>query len=90
MPDQRQLPTVSEDLTQEGDRIRFLLHRDGVESTIAWVRRTLRSYRAAVLDKRHFASSRPYRRGFIKSYCEFKRWLRSMHAYGPDRRASGQ
>ena len=34
----------------EDDRIRFLLERDGLKATIAWVWRTLRIYRAAVLD----------------------------------------
>ncbi len=67
---------------REDHRIRFLLQRDGESATAAWVRRTLKSYRAAVLDKKHYASSPDYRRGFIESYCDFKRWLAQMHAYG--------
>jgi hypothetical protein len=59
----------------EEDRIRFLLQRDGLEPTIAWVTRTRRIYRTAVLDKGHFASSGVFRRRFIESYCAFKRWL---------------
>lgn len=74
----------------EEGRIRFLLQRDGVAATIAWVQRTLRIYRAAVLDRGHFASSNVFRRRFIESYCDFKRWLQHMNAYGPSRRPSGQ
>ena len=68
-------------VTEEG-RIRFLLGRDGEAETIAWVRRALRIYRAAVLGKPHYARSSVFRRGFIESYCDFKRWLCRMHAYG--------
>jgi hypothetical protein len=67
---------------REEHRIRFLLQRDGLPATIAWVRRTLRIYRIAVLDKSHYASSSVFRKGFIESYCDFKRWLREAHAYG--------
>lgn len=56
-------------------RIGFLLQRDGLEATIAWVRRTVRIYRRAVLDERNYASTQEYRRAFIRAYCEFKRWL---------------
>ncbi len=66
----------------EEARIRFLLERDGVENTIKWVARTLRVYRAAVLNKHHFASRDEYRRLFIESYCDFRRWLTHMHKYG--------
>lgn len=68
-------------MPEEG-RIRFLLERDGPEATVAWVGRTLRIYRAAVLDRSHYASTDSYRRGFIESYCEFKRWL-ARHAPRP-------
>jgi hypothetical protein len=37
----------------------------------------MRIYRKAVLNRHHFASSSEYRRGFIESYCDFKRWLAS-------------
>ena len=39
----------------------------------------MRIYRSAVLNRRHFASTAEYRRQFIESYCEFKRWLAAMH-----------
>ena len=63
-------PTMSED-----GRIQFLLQRDGNAATVRWVGRTLRIYRAAVLDARHFASTDTYRRRYIRAYCAFKRWL---------------
>ncbi len=84
------LPEVREDQVSwnmkhnamdEEARIRFLLERDGLEATITWVWRTLRMYRAGVLDKRHHGSSAEFRRGFIESYCYFKRWLARMRAY---------
>lgn len=67
-------------MTHEGLRIEFLLRRDGLAPTLAWVRRTLRIYRAAALNKGHFASTDAYRRRFIGSYCDFKRWLTRMRA----------
>ena len=66
----------------EDHRIRFLLERDGRAATIAWVRRTQGIYRTAVLDKDHFASSELFRRRFIESYCDFKRWLTQVQADG--------
>ncbi len=66
-------------MSEEG-RIQFLLERDGPEATIAWVWRTLRIYRTAVLDKTHHASRDGFRRGFIESYCDFKQWLTRQHA----------
>lgn len=62
----------------EQRRIDFLLQRDGPEPTVAWVRRTLRIYRRAVLDDRHFAGRDEWRRKFIAGYCEFKRWLQAQ------------
>lgn len=59
----------------EHGRITFLLRRDGREATITWVVRTLGLYRRAVLAPGHFAGTPAYRRLFIQSYCDFKRWL---------------
>ncbi|MEO8600378.1 MAG: hypothetical protein ABI656_11170 [bacterium] len=59
----------------EVSRITFLIDRDGIDSAIEWVRRTLRIYRSSVLNRKHFASSHGYRRRFIESYLSFKRWL---------------
>ena len=73
----------SRTVTEDG-RIQFLLQRDGFETTVAWIQRTLRIYRGAVLDKGHHASTDGYRRGFIESYCDFKRWLARADARQPD------
>ena len=62
----------------EQGRIEFLIRRDGLEEAIEWVHHTMRIYRRAVLDKRHFASTGEYHRTFIESYCEFKRSLTAM------------
>lgn len=72
-------------MVSEESRIRFLRQRDGDAAAIAWVKRTLAIYRSAVLDKSHHASTAGFRRGYIESYCEFKRWLVLMHAYGTSR-----
>jgi hypothetical protein len=63
---------------EEPGRIEFLVRRDGVDAAVVLVDRTMRVYRRAVLDKRHFASASEYRRKFIEAYCEFKRWLRRV------------
>ena len=64
-------------MSEEG-RIALLVQRDGLEAAVEWVSRTLRIYRRAVLDKRHYASTPEYRQRFIESYCDFKRWLASV------------
>ncbi len=66
----------------ECGRIELMLRRDGLRTCAAWVTRTMRIYRRAVLDPEHFAHSEPYRRRFIASYCEFKRWLAAMGEVG--------
>lgn len=66
---------------REENRIRFLLQRDGLAATMVWVGRTLRIYRAAVLDKDHYAAGNGFRRSFIEAYCDFKRWLTAMHTH---------
>ncbi len=69
-----------ESVVSEEGRIRFLLERDGIEATVTCVGRTLRIYRTALLDRNHHAGRDGFRRGFIGSYCSFKRWLMQMHA----------
>lgn len=59
----------------ELNRINFLIARDGLSSTIEWIKRTIKIYRQAVLNKNHFASTREYRPKFIQSYVEFKLFL---------------
>jgi len=65
----------SEASSVEQERIDFLVRRDGTASAIVWVRRTMRIYRRAVLDKRHHASVPGFRHRFIVSYRTFKTWL---------------
>ncbi|HET7634092.1 MAG TPA: hypothetical protein VFK51_05120 [Burkholderiales bacterium] len=74
----RQPDTVA--LSKERDRIEFLVDRDGLAIAVTWVRRTMRLYREAVLDRTGFARTDLYRRGFIQSYCDFKRWLGRIDA----------
>ncbi len=66
----------------EASRIEFLLQRDGAAATLIWVRRTLAIYRRAVLDHRHFAHNTEYRREFIASCLDFRRWLAANGGYG--------
>ena len=56
-------------------RIAFLVKRDGEAVALAWVKRTLAIYRRAVLNPGHFASSPAYRRMFLASCADFRRWL---------------
>jgi len=62
-------------MTDERERIGFLLRRDGLSSTLRWVDQTMKIYRRAVLNKHHHASLPEYRRKYIQSYCDFKHWL---------------
>ena len=54
----------------------MLLERDGLEATRAWEKHTLGTYRRAVLDPSHFASRPEYRRMYLASCADFRRWLR--------------
>jgi len=60
----------------EEKRIGLLLARDGEQATREWVKRTLAVYRRAVLDPKHFASTGEYRRRFLASCADYRRWLR--------------
>lgn len=73
----------------EGNRIDFLVNRDGLESALESVRVILIVYRRAVLHSRkrghqnpHFASTPNYRETFIRSYAEFKKFLQLHNRYG--------
>jgi pimeloyl-ACP methyl ester carboxylesterase len=68
--------------------LQFILERDGTQVALDFARRTLASYRAAVLcsvkhqaAKPHFASTPDYRRGFIQSYLGFKAFI-AVHTLG--------
>jgi hypothetical protein len=67
----------------EAARLAFLVARDGETAALAWVRRTLAVYRRAVLDRAHFASTPGYRRGFLASCADFRRWLATRRRNDP-------
>ena len=69
-------PTVPAEHEAERDRIARVSARDGVEQARAWARRTLALYRTAVLDHDHYAHTPAYRRRFIASYLQLKRFAR--------------
>lgn len=59
----------------EAQRLALVEQRDGRDAARAFASRSLRIYRQAVLNPRHFAATPLYRRRFIESYLEFKRYL---------------
>ena len=59
----------------ESERIRFLLERDGLEATRAWVERTLAIYRQALADPRNYANDPSYKPLFERAVREFEEWL---------------
>ena len=72
----------------EASRIEFLLQRDGAAATLIWVGCTLAIYRRSVLDRGHFAHTAEYRRKFVASCLEFRRWLVANGGYGSGDTAS--
>lgn len=65
-------------LLREGQRIDFLVARDGEVQTRAWVARTLEIYRAAVQSPASHASHQPYRTLFEESVRDFEEWLGNL------------
>lgn len=59
----------------ESERIDFLLRRDGLEATRAWVERTLAIYRKALAEPRHYAADPVYKPRFERAVREFEGWL---------------
>lgn len=59
----------------ESERIEFLLQRDGLEATRAWVERTLTIYRQALADPRNYANDPSYKPLFEQAVREFEQWL---------------
>jgi len=67
----------------EQKRLAFIENRDGICYAVEFAKRTMNQYRTAVLTSRkrgfsrpHFASLQEYRRKFIESYCEFKKYIK--------------
>ena len=79
-------------MTEEA-RLKFVEDRDGVQGAIAFAKQGMHIYRTSVLQsakrgygvkgspfanmKPHHASQREYRRKFIESYLDFKRYVAS-------------
>ncbi len=76
-------PGATDPIEAERERIERVSARDGVEQARAWARRTLALYRTAVLDHEHYAHTAAYRRRFIESYLELKRFVRGVPAPTP-------
>jgi len=55
----------------ETSRIKYCLRHNGFKETLDFVKRTMHSYRAHILNK---DLSHQYRNGFIQSYLAFKRY----------------
>lgn len=67
---------ANDTLCPEGNRILFLIHRDGYDEAIAWSKRTKQIYRKALLNKSHHANKPLFRKSYIESYLALKRFTR--------------
>ncbi|HEX7043897.1 MAG TPA: hypothetical protein VF203_04715 [Burkholderiales bacterium] len=65
-------------MTDERKRIEFLLQRDGLEATRAWVRRTLDIYRDALRNQAGHAAAPDFRPLFEQAIRDYEEWLRSV------------
>jgi hypothetical protein len=70
-------------LGDERARIERLIQRDGEAQARVWAHRTEALYRSAVLDHNHFAHTPEYRRRFIQSYLQLKRFALRGALNGP-------
>jgi hypothetical protein len=59
----------------EADRIQLVVERDGLDTAIEWVRRTLQIYVQALDDPTNFARAAEYRPRFEESIRAFEAWL---------------
>ena len=64
----------------ESERIEFLLKRDGLDATRAWVERTLTIYQRALADPRNYANDPSYKPLFERAVREFEGWLAGRRA----------
>jgi hypothetical protein len=62
-------------MASERERIEFLLERDGLPATRAWVERTRGLYREMLGGRAGLASVPEYRRLFEAAVREFDEWL---------------
>jgi hypothetical protein len=59
----------------EAQRIRLVVERDGLDTAVEWVHRTLQIYTQALDDPANFARTAEYRPRFEQSIREFETWL---------------
>jgi len=59
----------------EGNRIFFMLHRDGLIETLEWAKRTKNIYRKALMNKNHHARLPQYRKSYIESYLALNKFI---------------
>jgi len=62
-------------LKQEQFRLEHITLTQGHDAALEFAKRTMVSYRRGVINKRHFASTPKYRRGYIESYLDFKKFI---------------
>ncbi|TFG98285.1 hypothetical protein E4H12_06475 [Candidatus Thorarchaeota archaeon] len=65
----------------EGQRILFMLDRDGEQAAIDFVAQTYRSYRLSL--KFGMAKEKTFRRGYVESCVDFRKFLKAHNAYLP-------
>jgi len=65
-------------MTDERRRIEFLLQRDGLDATRAWVRRTLDIYRDALRNQASHPAAPDFRPLFEQAIRDYEEWLRSV------------
>jgi hypothetical protein len=69
------------ELPFEGQRILFVLHRDGEKAAVEFVARTPCAYRLSL--KFGIARDKLFRRTYIESCIDFRKFLRAQNAYLP-------
>lgn len=62
-------------MTDERERIRFVVERDGDDAARQWVERTLKIYRSAIESADSHASTAQYRSLFEDAIQTFEQWL---------------
>jgi hypothetical protein len=75
-------------MVTERNRIEFLLERDGLEATRAWVLRTLKIYQDALAKPRHHAALLHYRPLYEQAVHTYEQWL-ADHAHDEQMPARG-
>jgi len=70
-------------MTDERERIRFVVERDGNDAARQWVERTLKIYRSAIDSADSHASTAQYRSLFEDAIRTFEQWL-SGQGHGDD------